>query len=60
MSLLPMGFGGFLGSLSWHNFVWDYIMLIPDALIWIPFMKVYDKQLYEQEQKAAEEEKAAA
>nr|WP_277634342.1 PTS transporter subunit EIIC [Lactimicrobium massiliense] len=60
MSLLPMGFGGFLGSLSWHNFIWDYIMLIPDALIWIPFMKVYDKQLYEQEQKAAAEEKAAA
>ncbi|MEE1334724.1 MAG: PTS transporter subunit EIIC, partial [Erysipelotrichaceae bacterium] len=60
MSLLPMGFGGFLSSLSWRNFIWDYIMLIPDALIWIPFMKVYDKQLYEQEQKAAAEEKAAA
>ena len=60
MSLLPMGFGGFLSSLSWHNFVWDYIMIIPDFLIWMPFMVAYDRQLYKQEQDAKAAEAAAA
>jgi len=60
MSLLPMGFGGFLSTLSWHNFVWDYVMLIPDFLIWAPFMVAYDKQLSKQEAEAKAAEAAAA
>ena len=50
MSLMPMGFGGFLSTLSWRNFVWDYLLLIPDALIWYPFFKAYEKQLVAEEQ----------
>ena len=46
----------FLQTLSWKNIVWDYLMIIPSALIWFPFFKVYDKQLYAQEQQKAKEE----
>ena len=51
-ALLPMGFGRYLGSLSWVNFIWDYIMIIPAALIYLPFFKVYEKQLIKQEAEA--------
>lgn len=53
MSLMPMGFGGFLSTLAWQNFIWDYLLLIPDFLIWFPFFKAYEKQLVEEEQAAA-------
>jgi len=52
MSLLPMGFGGFLSTFSWTNFIWDYLLLIPDALIWYPFFKIYEKQLVAEAQAA--------
>ena len=52
MSLLPMGFGGFLSTFSWTNFIWDYLLMIPDALIWYPFFKIYEKQLVAEEQAA--------
>ncbi len=52
MSLLPMGFGGFLSTFSWTNFIWDYLLLIPDGLIWYPFFKIYEKQLVAEEQAA--------
>lgn len=54
--LLPMGFGNFLGSLRWQNFLFDYTCLIPAGLVWFPFFKAYDKQLYAQEQAALAEE----
>lgn len=56
---LPMGFARFFGTLSFRNALWDYIMMIPVGLIWYPFFKIYDNQLYkkEQEAKAALEEK---
>lgn len=47
--LLPMGFGSYLGTLSWKNAIWDYLMLIPSALVWYPFFKAYEKQLVEKE-----------
>ena len=53
MALLPMGFGGFLSSLSVTNFLWDYLLMIPDGLIYYPFFKAYEKQLVEEEQAAA-------
>ncbi|MCI8402665.1 MAG: PTS sugar transporter subunit IIC [Lachnospiraceae bacterium] len=52
-ALLPMGFGGYLSTLRWQHFVWDYLMLIPTGLVWYPFFKIYEKQLIEKE-KAAE------
>lgn len=56
MTLLPMGFGQFLGTLRWQNAVWDYLMLIPSGLVWFPFFKAYEKQLIakEKEQEALE------
>lgn len=58
MSLMPMGFAQFFGTLRWQNAIWDYLMLIPAGLVWYPFFKVYDNQLYKKEQAelAAEEE----
>lgn len=58
MSLMPMGFAQFFGTLRWQNAIWDYLMLIPAGLVWYPFFKVYDNQLYKKEQEAlaAEEE----
>lgn len=62
MTLMPMGFGSFLSTLRWQNAIWDYICIIPAGLVWYPFFKVYDNQLYkkEQEAKAAEEAQAQA
>ena len=56
MTLMPMGFAQFFGTLRWQNAIWDYLMLIPAGLVWYPFFKVYDNQLYKKEQdaKAAE------
>ena len=59
MTLLPMGFGSFLTTLNWRNAIWDYLMMIPAGIVWYPFFKAYDNQLYKQEQAAAAAEKAA-
>lgn len=52
MTLMPMGFKAFLGTLRWQNAIWDYLMMIPAGLVWYPFFKVYDNQLYKKEQEA--------
>ena len=57
-ALLPIGFGAYLGTLNIMNFVFCYLMLIPCALIWYPFFKIYDNQLYAQEQAAKAAENA--
>ena len=59
-ALMPMGFGAYFGTLNPMNAIWVYLMLIPASLIWYPFFKVYDNQLYAKEQaaKAAEQENA--
>ncbi|MCI1891601.1 MAG: PTS transporter subunit EIIC [Schleiferilactobacillus harbinensis] len=59
-ALLPMGFGSYLSTLSWTNAIGDYLMLIPSAIVWYPFFKVYEKQLVAKEAKAAAEEAAQA
>lgn len=51
-ALLPMGFGRYLSTLRWQNAIWDYIMIIPTAIIWFPFFKVYEKQLIAKEAEA--------
>lgn len=53
-ALLPMSFASYLGTLSWKNAITDYLMLIPSALVWYPFFKVYEKQLLVKEQAEAE------
>ncbi|WP_234122541.1 PTS sugar transporter subunit IIC [Clostridium hydrogenum] len=49
MALLPMGFGSYLGTLRWQNAIWDYLMIIPSAIVWYPFFKIYEKQLIAKE-----------
>jgi PTS system cellobiose-specific IIC component len=58
-SLMPMGFGQFLGTFRWQNAIWDYLMLIPAGLVWYPFFKVYDNQLAAQEAEAKKAEEQA-
>ena len=58
-TLMPMGFGAYFGTLNIMNAVWVYLMLIPCALIWYPFFKVYDKQLAAKEAEAEAAEAAA-
>lgn len=50
---LPIGFMDFLQTLSWKNLIFDYVMLIPSFLVWFPFFKAYDSQLYKKEQAEA-------
>ena len=59
MTLMPMGFGSFLSTLRWQNAIWDYLTMIPAGLVWYPFFKVYDNQLYKKEQEAKAAEAAA-
>lgn len=59
-ALLPMGFAAFLTTLNPMNAVWDYLSIIPMALVWLPFVKAYDNQLYAKEQAAAGEQTATA
>ena len=55
-ALLPMGMSSALSTMRPIQFLWDYFCLIPAGLIWYPFFKAYDNQLYakEQAEKAAE------
>ena len=39
MTLMPMGFAQFFGTLRWQNAIWDYLMLIPAGIVWYPFLK---------------------
>ena len=54
--LLPMGVGEFFGSLSWTNAVFPYLMIIVSYLIFLPFFKVYEKQLIAKEKAEEAEE----
>jgi PTS system cellobiose-specific IIC component len=55
MSLMPMGVGEFISTLSWTNAIWPYMMLPVSIVIWYPFMKIYERQLVAKEQAAAEQ-----
>lgn len=59
-ALLPMGFASYLTTLNPMNAAWDYLSLIPAGIVWYPFFKAYDKQLYAKEQEALAAEQAAA
>lgn len=49
---LPIGFAGYFGSLNIGNLILPYIQTVIAALIYLPFLRAYDKQLYQQEQEA--------
>ncbi|OCN06195.1 PTS beta-glucoside transporter subunit IIC [Erysipelotrichaceae bacterium MTC7] len=54
--VFPMGFGTYFGTLNIMNVVFEYLCIIPSALVWWPFLKIYDNQLYLKEQAAEAEE----
>ncbi len=55
-ALLPMGFGGYLTTLSWTNAIWPYLMIIPVGIVYYPFFKAYEKQLIAKEMAEAASE----
>lgn len=54
-SALPIGGLEYVTSLNIVNLIWPYLMIIPSSIIWYPFFKAYDKQLYEKEQSASQD-----
>ncbi|MEB3363352.1 PTS transporter subunit EIIC [Lactobacillus sp. R2/2] len=54
ISILPIGGLDYVNSLNLMNLVWPYLMIIPSGIIWYPFFKAYDKQLYEKEQSVSQ------
>lgn len=50
MSLMPMGIGEFIGTLSWTNALFPYLMVPLSMLIYFPFFKAYDSQKLKEEQ----------
>lgn len=50
----PIGLSGFIGSGGdWRAFVLALVCALVAFLVWFPFIKMYDKKLYADEQKAA-------
>lgn len=49
--MLPIGVQRYLESMKWQNAIWDWLMLIPDLLLWYPFFKIYERQLVAKEAK---------
>lgn len=60
-SVMPVGIAEFLSSLNPMNLIFPWLMVLVTGLIYYPFLKAYDKQLYakEQEAKALEEGQSA-
>lgn len=54
ISILPIGGTDYVNSLNLMNLIWPYLMIIPSGIIWYPFFKAYDKQLYEKEQSVSQ------
>lgn len=50
LSAMPMGVGEFMGTLNIMNGLFPWLMIIVSALIYYPFLKLYDNKLYAEEQ----------
>lgn len=57
MSLMPIGVGSLISSMSWTNFIFDWLMIPVTALVYYPFFRIYDNQLLVKEAQAREAEK---
>lgn len=49
-SVMPIGVGEFLSTLHINNTITTLVIVVVTTLIWYPFMKVYDNQLFQKEQ----------
>jgi PTS system cellobiose-specific IIC component len=55
MSLMPLGVGEFFGTLAWQNILIPVVGLLIGLLIYLPFFKVYERQLVAKEKAAKAE-----
>lgn len=60
MTVLPIFFASYLPTLSVTNLLIPIIGFVVSYIIYLPFVKMYDKQLVEQEAEAKRAEEAAA
>lgn len=60
LALMPLGVSEYLGTMSWTNLVFVFLMIPLNILMWYPFYKTYERQLVkkEKEEKEAEVVKA--
>lgn len=49
-SVMPIGVAEFLGTLNIGNVLTTLFIVVVTTLVWYPFVKAYDKQLYAKEQ----------
>lgn len=51
---LPLGLNAFLASMNVRNLIFAFAMYFVQFVIWVPFVRAYDKQLKKQEQEREE------
>ena len=49
MTVMPIGVGEFLASMSWHNILIPVVAFIVGYIVYRPFFKVYERQLVKKE-----------
>lgn len=54
LSVMPMGVGEFIGSMSWKNALFTYLMIPVSMLIYYPFFRIYDREKLEEEKQQKE------
>lgn len=60
MTSMPMFVGDFLTSMAWQNLFIPVLCFVVGFVFYAPFVKMYDKQLCQQEAKAKADEEAAS
>jgi PTS system cellobiose-specific IIC component len=58
MSFMPYGMGEFMVSMSWINLIFPFLLIPVSMLLWLPFYKIYERQLVAKEAAAASEASA--
>lgn len=53
---MPNIFGAFLSTMDWKAVVFILVFIVVDAIIYYPFLKVYDKQQYQLELEGGDED----
>lgn len=59
-AMMPVGITEFLSTLSWTNALFPFVMFPLVYLIWLPFFKIYEKEMIAQEEALAAQEAAEA
>lgn len=56
MSVVPIGIGDFMQTLSWTNALFPFVMFPLVWMIWRPFYKIYEKQMIEEQEQIEDDE----